>query len=328
MIEFDKIVIVTKKTWLEELIERFNTKSQAKFYIEHMGGSFEDYERAHAQYYDSLEKLKKSIPPKIRYQVVEKNFLPNFLFGDDLIIVIGQDGLVINTAKYLDNQVILAVNPDPERFEGKMLPFLVDEVGEEIKVIQEGVEVIERVTMAKVELNDGQHLYGVNDLFIGHRSHGSARYEIEFKNQKEYQSSSGIIVSTGAGSTAWFRSIITGAYGIASRYKSGWVKNKPNQKSLEFAWNSRFLYFSVREPWISNTSSANIIFDRIHDGDVLKITSKMPEEGVIFSDGIETDFIKFNSGAIAEVKVAEKQANLLVQKKQRSETTQSRYDYY
>jgi len=318
MIEFDKIVIVTKKTWLEELIERFNTKSQAKFYIEHMGGSFEDYEHAHAQYYNSLEQLKKIIPQKIRYQVIEKSFLPNFLFGNDLIIVIGQDGLVINTAKYLDNQVILAVNPDPERFEGRMLPFEVHEVGEELLAIQEGVEAIDRITMAKVELNDGQYLYGVNDLFIGHRTHGSARYDIEFRNRKESHSSSGIIVSTGAGSTAWFRSIITGAYQIANRYKRGSVKNIPSELQLEFPWNSRYMYFSVREPWISKTSSANIVFDKIHDKDILTLTSNMPEEGIIFSDGIHEDFIKFNSGAIAKIRVAKKKANLLVHTTQTS----------
>lgn len=326
MIEFDKIVIVTKKTWLEELIERFNTKSQAKFYIEHMGGSFEEYEQAHAQYYESLDTLKKSIPQKIRFQVVEKNFLPNFLFGNDLIIVIGQDGLVINTAKYLDNQVILAVNPDPQRFEGRMLPFEVYEVGEELLAIEKGVEVIDSITMAKVELNDGQYLYGVNDLFIGHRSHGSARYDIEFRNRRENHSSSGIIVSTGAGSTAWFRSIISGSYQISNRYKKGSVKNIPTEQQLEFPWDSRYIYFSVREPWVSKTSSANIVFDKIHNGDILTLTSKMPEEGVIFSDGIEKDFIEFNSGAIAKIRVAKKRANLLVHTKS-SQSSNPRDDW-
>ncbi|MHA1127127.1 MAG: sugar kinase, partial [Candidatus Heimdallarchaeota archaeon] len=117
------------KTWLEELIEKFNTKSQAKFYIEHMGSSFEDYEDAHKNYHDSLDKLKKNIPKEYKRQIIEKSFLPNFLFGPkDLVIVIGQDGLVINTAKYLDDQLIVAVNPDPKRFDGVLIPFDVDDI--------------------------------------------------------------------------------------------------------------------------------------------------------------------------------------------------------
>jgi len=38
----------------------------------------------------------------------------------------------------------------------------------------------------------------------------------------------------------------------------------------------------------------------------------MPENGVIFSDGIQEDFIEFNSGAIAEIGIADKRANIVV----------------
>ncbi|MCK5159794.1 MAG: sugar kinase, partial [Candidatus Heimdallarchaeota archaeon] len=168
MVKIDKIVVVTKKTWLEELIERFNTKSQAKFYIEHMGGSFEDYEAAHKQYYESLNKLKKLMPVDIKYQLIEKSFLPNFLFGpNNLVVCIGQDGLVINTAKYLENQLIIAVNPDPQRFDGVMIPFSVEQFPKAWKKVVDGDHSVIRVTMAVARLNNNQQLYGVNDLFIG-----------------------------------------------------------------------------------------------------------------------------------------------------------------
>ena len=38
----------------------------------------------------------------------------------------------------------------------------------------------------------------------------------------------------------------------------------------------------------------------------------MPERGVIFSDGIEDDFLEFNSGTQAEIKIAEKTGQLVV----------------
>jgi len=41
---FEKVVLVTRKTRLAELVERFNTHAQAKFYIEHAGGDFREYE--------------------------------------------------------------------------------------------------------------------------------------------------------------------------------------------------------------------------------------------------------------------------------------------
>ena len=314
MVRVDKIVIVTKKTWLEELIERFNTKSQAKFYIEHMGGSFEDYEDAHTQYYQSLDKLKKLLPLDIKNQIIEKSFLPNFLFGpNDLIIVIGQDGLVINTAKYLENQLIIAVNPDPKRFDGIMIPFKVDEVPKIIKRIQNNIHFVNPVSMAIAELNNGQFLYGVNDLFIGHKSHGSARYKITFRENSEYHSSSGIIISTGAGSTAWFRSIITGAIGIVNKFRPFDVHlNQATEDEYRFSWDANYLYFAVREPFVSKTSEANIVFDKIFLHEELIIESNMPENGIIFSDGIEKDFLEFNSGTIARISVADKKAQLVV----------------
>lgn len=69
--------------------------------------------------------------------------------------------------------------------------------------------------MARAQLDDGQTIDAVNDLFIGIQSHASARYRIEYRKQVENQSSSGVIVSTGAGSTGWYRSVMTAAAGLA-----------------------------------------------------------------------------------------------------------------
>jgi hypothetical protein len=38
----------------------------------------------------------------------------------------------------------------------------------------------------------------------------------------------------------------------------------------------------------------------------------MPENGVIFSDGIESDFLEFNSGTEVVIAVAERQGRLIV----------------
>src|SRR6185369_8805246 len=99
---YEKLVVVTIKTRLEELIERFNTREQAKFYIEHMGLSFADYETEHGTYMSAVSRLRHDLDRLAKVQVVERSFLPNFIFtADDLIVTVGQDGLVVNTAKYL-----------------------------------------------------------------------------------------------------------------------------------------------------------------------------------------------------------------------------------
>lgn len=117
-------IIVKNKTRLESLIERFNTKAQAKFYIESLGGNFADYELEHETFHESLRSLQRQLSRVIKNKIVERNYLPSFLFSKQhLIIVIGQDGLVANTAKYAKNRPMVAVNPDKARYDGVLLPF-------------------------------------------------------------------------------------------------------------------------------------------------------------------------------------------------------------
>ena len=195
----NKIIIIKRNTRLEDLIVRFNTAGQAEFYIEHLGADFSEYEIEHEQYQNSLKNTERQLRKLGLVQVLDRAFLPNFIFGpDDIIVVVGQDGLVANTLKYLDGQPVVAVNPDPDRWDGVLLPFEVKDVTTIVsEVIQHGRRHRE-ITMARVELSTGLNLYGVNDLFIGPKSHVSARYLIQLGSKSEQQSSSGIIVSTGA----------------------------------------------------------------------------------------------------------------------------------
>jgi hypothetical protein len=164
--------------------------------------------------------------------------------------------------------------------------------------------------MAVAKLDDGQSLFAVNDLFIGQRTHVSARYRISFHKKTENQSSSGIIVSTGAGSTGWFRSILAGASGVAAGFGAG-GKFKDQYR---FDPGADELRFSVREPFVSRVSSAEIVIGVVKAGENLEIASQMPHQGVIFSDGIESDFLSFDSGRVAKIAVADRKLHLLTNK--------------
>ena len=309
---FKRIIVVSKRTRLQELLDRFVTEAQARFYIEHMGLSFSDYEEEHATYIAAVERFLSKIPPTPRHQVIDRGFLPTFTFDDnDLVITIGNNGLVVNAAKYLDGQPIVGINADPSREEGIVAPFDVDRALQILPFVLRGDFHAQTVTMAEVTLNDGQKLLAFNDLFIGHRSHVSARYRIEFRGRAEDHSSSGIIVSTGAGSTAWLKSIYTGALGVVREICPNAI-GIPAAISSSFPWSADILRFSVREPWPSRKSQAGIVFGTVQDGQVLRLVSQMPDGGVIFSDGVEADAIAFNSGAVAEVKLAKRKANLVV----------------
>ena len=60
---------------------------------------------------------------------------------------------------------------------------------------------------ASLLVDDGQRLLALNELFLGVRTHQSARYRIIYMAREERQSSSGLIIATGTGATGWARSI-------------------------------------------------------------------------------------------------------------------------
>lgn len=304
---FKKIVIVTRKTRLEELIERFNTRSQAKFYLEHAGGDFSDYEREDDAYRVALDVIRRSLNFEMPIQLVERGLVPTFQFQkEDVVVTLGQDGLVANTAKYAGGQPIVAINPEPSRFDGILLPFLPDQARVAVGCVIEAKAHFRQVTLAAATLDDGQRLLAFNDLFIGARSHVSAQYRISYETRSEKQSSSGVLISTGAGSTGWISSVFNMASGVASFCGGTQIAG------IRMPWEDRRLMYVVREPFLSRHSQVGMVAGMLESGQELVLESLMPSGGAIFSDGMEADYLQFNSGAIARIRADEQRAHLVI----------------
>lgn len=308
---YEKVVIVTRKTRLDELIERFNTRAQAKFYVQHAGGDYDDYEKEHDAYTTALDIVRKQLRFDLKTQMIDRSLLPTFLFSNkDLIVAVGQDGLVANTAKYTGDQPIVGVNPDPSRFDGILTRTAPGKTGESVEKVLRGTATIQNVTLAEAVLNDRQRLLAFNDLFIGARTHVSARYSIEFRQKVELQSSSGILVSTGAGSTGWLSSVLNMVAGVSA--STGIGSPGLERSHFKWSWDESKIAFVVREPFISKHSSADLVFGLINSGEDIVIESRMPAGGVIFSDGIESDFLAFNSGAIAHIRASKQKSHIVM----------------
>ena len=304
---FEKVFVITRKTRLAELVERFNTVGQARFYIESAGGNFEEYALEDAVYRHSMEVTRRALPSDLKIQFLDRGLAPTVLFTEkDLIVTLGQDGLVANTAKYVKGQPIVAVNPDPDRFDGVLLPFLPRQVGEAVGALLSDKIRIREITMAEARFQDGQLMLAFNDLFLGASSHVSARYKITLGDRSEFQSSSGVLVSTGAGSTGWISSVFNMAQGMAAA-----MGGKAPQP-VQMQWEDPRLFFVAREPFISRHSSAGVVAGFIADGQDLLLESTMPSGGCVFSDGIEADSIEFNSGAVVRVHRAAEKARLVL----------------
>lgn len=304
----NKIVIVRRKTRLEDLKRRYNTIEQARFYVEHLGADFADYELEHDNYINALETVEAAATESARVLVIDRDYIPNMIFGkDDIVIAVGRDGLVANVMKYLDGQPLIGVNPDTNRWDGDLLFFEPGDLQRVLpRVINQNYDV-KKISMGKAETKDGQVLYAVNDFFVGIKNHTSARYHICYNNHVENQSSSGVIISTGLGMTGWHKSVMAEFRGMARAF------NLPEVQDKKFEWDNSELVFQVREPYPSRFTQAELVYGKVDPKDKLTFTSLMSEDGIVFSDGIQDDAIEFDAGMEVKISVADRVGRLVAE---------------
>jgi NAD kinase len=304
--KLDKIIVVTKKTVLEELLLKHATTSQARFYIESRGKNFDDYLTSHQAYKNTVEETLRRLPREYRKQIIERTLLSTHQFDEhDIVVVVGDPGLFVNVAKYTGEQPIISINGEPNKYDDIFTSCKPEQIGKIIYKVSERNIGIEQLTMAEAVLDDGQKMLALNDLFIGKRTQVSARYILSQDDISESQSSSGVVVSTGTGSTAWMKAILAGAYGIV---RSG-VKVKDGVGTFERG--SDYLRYFVREPFPTKVTGCEMITGYIDARHPLNIISNMSEDGVIFSDGVEQDYISFDAGTNVIIKPADTKVQLV-----------------
>lgn len=321
------IALVTRKTRMQHLLERWATRGQVKFALaaahvvraaeeaalgdralaRQVEEEYGDLEQEDATYAHVVRRLAAELDFGLPVQIVDRGFLPTFDFARfEAVVVVGQDGLVANAAKYVGNVPIVAVNPDPGRIDGVLLPFYASAARGAVSRVLQGSAQVREVTLAEAVLHDGQRLLAFNDLFVGCQSHVSARYRLSIGERSEPQSSSGLLVATGAGSTGWLSSVFNMTGGVL-RWLGGVDPTRPS-----LSWEDRRLLWVVREPFVSKNSRAELVIGSVDEGSALVVESMMPASGVIFSDGVEADYLPFNSGATARIGVAAQKARLVV----------------
>jgi hypothetical protein len=283
-----RVVVVTRPTELEAVLERYGTREQARFLIEHSGMSLRDLEARHARRDEALAILSAAVPLRWRRTRIDRADLSRFVFGpEDVVVVVGQDGLVANVSKYLTGQPVLGVNSDRDRYDGVLVRHTPEAAADLLSAAAAGRCRVDTRTMVEARTDDGQRLLALNEIFVGHRTHQSARYRIRWNGADEPQSSSGVIVASGTGATGWARS-------IARRIPNA---SLPSPTDRELA-------FFVREPFPSRTTGTTIEHGLVPDGKALAIVSEMNERGAAFGDGIEDDCIELPFGRGVEVGVA------------------------
>lgn len=281
-IEGPRIVVVSRPTEYSNLLAAHGTHEQARFFLQTRGIAIADVHARHEKQAQALAGVSRVIPRSFRRAHVLRADLSRFIFEpDDVVIAVGQDGLVANVAKYLGEQAVIGVNPDAGTFDGVLVKHPAQAIGDVLALVLKGRARFETRAMVQAQLDDGQKLRALNEIFVGHRTHQSARYRIALETQAERQSSSGLIVATGTGATGWALSI---------RRARACAIELPRPEDRKLA-------FFVREAFPSVATSVSLTEGILEGERTLAIVSEMGEGGAIFGDGLEDDRVAFGWGA-------------------------------
>jgi hypothetical protein len=291
-----RAVLIERATEYQELLARHGTREQAGFFLARRGRNIEEPAQRHEQHRAYHQQVLAAVPPEWRRASVDRSDLDRFLFEpDDVIVVLGQDGLVANVAKYLDGQPVIGLNPLPDMNPGILVAHAPPAAGELMRDLQRGRAHLQHRTMVEAHLDDGQTLTALNEIFVGHGSHQSARYTIAIADRSEHQSSSGVIAATGTGATGWAASI-----------------HRERHSALELPGpEDHRLAFFVREPWPSLATGTTLTEGILDRDDVLTITSELGDGGVLFGDGIEQDRINVDWGQTIEIRTSPRALHLV-----------------
>lgn len=292
-----RAVVVHRRSALDELVDRHGTRGQAEFFLRSRGRDLADVQASHDAQADALARTRAAVPAHWRRGDVDRDDLHRFAFEEqDVCVVVGPDGLVANTAKYVGAQPVVGVDPEPGRNPGVLVRHRPAAVARVLEAVARGAAHVEPRSLVRASLDDGTSLEALNDVYVGHAGHQSARYAVHVPGgASEAQSSSGVVVTTGTGATGWASSLARGRVDAPPL---------PGPTASALAW-------FVREAWPSPSTGTALTAGTLVAGAELRLVVAS-ESLVVFGDGLEADRLTATWGQTVSLGLAGRRLQLVV----------------
>jgi hypothetical protein len=292
------VVLVHRTTEYEELVAHHGTHGQAAFFLSSRGRDIAEIAERHHRARRALAEVTSAVPLTWRRTRVERADLDRFLFApEDVVVVVGQDGLVANVAKYLAGQPVVGIDTDPGRNPGVLVRHRPGDAAALLPSVLDPSTGVEERTMVEAVADDTQRLVALNEIYLGAPGHQTARYRLGLEGDGgvvEAQASSGVLVGTGTGATGWLRS-------VWQERGSGLALPRPTE--------DRLLWF-VREAWPSPATGTSLVAGELPAPARLGLTVES-ERLIAFGDGMETDAVELTWGQTVRLGVCGQRLRLV-----------------
>ena len=290
-----RAVIVRRPTEFDELMDRYSTRGQVEFVLRSRGRTLESVERAHESHVAALARVRAGIPDGWASADVERDSLSRFLFApEDVIVVVGPDGLVANVAKYAGDQTVVGVNSVPQSNAGVLVRCTPDQGVAALGRIEADADLrVDQLTMVRATADDSRTLTALNEVFVGHPSHQSAATSWPW-GPPSSGSPPRARVSTGTRATGWGASL-----------KRGRRMGGPARSDLALARVVR-----------ARGMALALHRCRIHRGDPRRGRRPrprrcLPNPLVLFGDGMESDRLTLTWGQSVRISRAPRALSLV-----------------
>lgn len=237
------------------------------------------FRNCHDVHYRSLDAVGKALSHyQIPYCVADRKRTMSY-DPFDLIITVGGDGTLLNAQAHVTNQLVLGVNSNPEVSVGRFCCVGPTELPKALDLLVKGQADVRLLNRMSIAAGQARAILALNDLLICHRNPAAmSHYTLTAGRVTEHQRSSGIWVSTAAGSTGAIQSAGGKPMPLLSR---------------DLQYKPRELYWKKNRPY-------KLSGGRVSGSTGMSVTSHM-EDGMIYVDGSRV-VIPFTYGKRVSIK--------------------------
>jgi len=262
-VQIVRLLVVYKKSYYE-LYGYEDRKRRDRAAQQRYTSIIQTMERSHEENQQTLTMVCQVLDAaRIPYDCIYRGELEP-ISGYDLILSVGGDGTLLEVSRYAGDTPVLGVNSDPTRSTAFFCAADRDTIGQRFGDLLNDALKLTRLTRLQLTINDQPlPFYALNDLLIAHFNPAAmAVYDLTIGDENERQKSSGIWLSTAAGSTAGIRAAGGRVLPLHSRKRQ----------------------YLVREPYAGNGQRYRLLKGMVPPGAAIEVTSRM-RRGRVFIDG-------------------------------------------